>query len=395
MIPRTKVNYSLVELARAALVRSSDGRHTQQMLQGLSQFLGTDQLLAAPSGRGALYFILKASDRPVVVVPAYTCKAVVEAAQLAGKQVRYVGVEAGGFNLEPAQLASVADEQCIVIATHQFGIPCDIERVLQVCAQRGALVVEDAAAALGSTVGDRPVGTFGQVGFFSFDSTKLLTVPMKGGLIVARDPAWLARIEGQMRAELQPMPSAHKLRLLAQAAALVLLENHLLYRAFHTLMFERKGRYTTDGPGLDVRASEFYRYGFAEWQAFLAVGQVRRLQELVSGRRRLYERLREALGGCRTFELPPAETAGRWACIRFPLRVKGDKLAFYRRGVRRGIDFAFSFTFLAAPGSDPRSDELAAAVLDIPYYSRLSDREFDQVVEALCSMDREASGEGP
>lgn len=393
MIPRTKVNYGLRDLARALVTREGASSQRDALLGALREWLGHDRLALAPSGRGALFAILSTTDRPDVVVPAYTCKAVVEAAMLAGKNVRYVDCAENDFNLDARALEGVVDDRCVVIATHQFGIPCDIERIVALCRERGALVVEDAAPALGTRVAGRTVGTFGDVGFFSFDSTKLITVPMKGGLIVAQDQAWFERIAQTLEA-LEPMPSGHKLELLAQAAAMLLIESESAYRVFHWLMFDRRGRFTNDGPGLDVRKTAFYRYAFAEWQASIARVQIERIDEIVEQRRRVYARLRGGLQGCRSFELPPADQQGSWACIRFPIRVRGDKLNFYRRGVRRGIDFAFSFTFLAEPGRFPHADRLAAAVLDVPFYFKLSEPELRETIARLRSIDEEVSREG-
>lgn len=393
MIPRTKVNYSFLELARALTVGEGSSEQRNALLHALRRLLGHDRIALAPSGRGALFAILLASDRPDVVIPAYTCKAVTEAALLAGKSVRYVDSAAGDFNLDAGALESVVDDRCIVIATHQFGIPCDIERIVRICRVRGAAVVEDAAPAFGTRIGDRPVGTFGDAAFFSFDSTKLITVPMKGGMIVANDSAWFQRIAQQL-ATLEPMPAGHKLNLIAQAAAMLLIENALLYKLFHELMFERRGTFTNDGPGLNVQKTPFYRYAFTEWQASIARGQLDRFDDIVRQRQSVYAQFRAALVGRKSFEIPPADDRREWACIRFPIRVHGDKLDFYRRAVRRGIDFAFSFTFLAEPGKFANADKLADAVLDIPFYFKLSDREISDVIAALIQVDEEVSREG-
>jgi dTDP-4-amino-4,6-dideoxygalactose transaminase len=392
MIPRTKVNYGSVDLLRALLVRE-DGAPRRALAQQLAAVMGVSQVLLTPSGRGGLYHILRALDLPRVVIPTYTCKAVAEAALLAGKEVVYAEVESDGFNMTPEALGDIVDDRCAVIATHQFGIPCDIETIVRLCRDRRALVIEDVAAALGTRINGRLAGTFGDAAFFSFDSTKLINVPMKAGFVIARDPALFARIRAGYEQMVRPMPSCHKWVLIAQALVLLALENPWLYRAFHWLMFDRRGRFTTDSPDMARQLNPFYYYDVADWQVAIARTQLEHIDEIVATRRRIYRFFQDRLRGCRSFVLPPEDVREDWACIRFPIRIRGDKLAFYQRAVRRGLDFAFSFTFLSCGDRYPNSTRLARSVLDLPFYLKLSGREREQVVGLLREVDRECADE--
>ena len=123
MIPRTKVNYSAGELLHALFVSESAARHRDTLKARLRELFGFEHVLLTPSGRAALYFLLRALPQTRVIVPAYTCKAVVEAARLAEKDVVHVEIEPEGFNMDVRQLEPLLDNNCIVIATHQFGIP--------------------------------------------------------------------------------------------------------------------------------------------------------------------------------------------------------------------------------------------------------------------------------
>jgi dTDP-4-amino-4,6-dideoxygalactose transaminase len=393
VIPRTKVNYDLPTLLRAVSIREDSGSFKQALADRLAEFTGEPNLLLTPSGRGGLYFLLRAIDRPRVIVPSYTCKAVAEAALLAGKEVAYVDVEDDGFNAAPPALGAVAGGDSVVIATHQFGIPCEIEETVRVSHARGALVIEDVAAAFGTRVGGRLAGTFGDAAFYSFDSTKLINVPLKAGFVTAKHPALLNRVRGDYHRETSPMPPWHKRKLIAQAAVLLLLEGHLRYRMFHKLMFDLRGRYTTDSDQVNQRLNPFYTYDVAEWQAYVALGQIERVDAIIAERRRRYAQYLEQLRGQRAFALPPGDAAGEWACIRFPIRVHGDKIGYYRRAARRGVDFAFSFTYLSCKHDYLNGSKLARAVLDLPFYLKLSDAELERVVRVLREIDEESAHE--
>jgi dTDP-4-amino-4,6-dideoxygalactose transaminase len=392
MIPRARANFTARDLMRAAIVSESSTTSRDRLSGLLENLHGIEHVLLAPSGRGALYAILRALGRPVMVVPAYTCNAVVEAAQLAGVRVVYAEAEPDGFNSPAFAMAALASEDTVVLATHQFGIPCEISDTVAQCHAKGALVVEDCAASLGTRVGGRLTGTFGDAAFFSFDSSKLVHVPMKGGAIVASDRALAISIGAVLEAEFEPMPALAKARTLALGSTLLAIQGPHRYRAFHTLQFQRKGTFTAESHEMAQERNGFYRYTLAEWQAAVAVPQVERLHSLVATRRRLYATYRERLAGARAFALPPVDLHEEWAPIRFPIRVRtGDKLAFYREAVKRGVDFAFSFTFIAAPPEMRAAHALANSVLDLPFYEGLTGDELDRVVTVLLELDRQCA----
>src|SRR5262245_15734689 len=388
MVPRTKVNYRLLELARAAFVGDGADRRRQQLSARLGELLDNSKVVLTASGRGALYVLLSCLPQRRVLVPAYTCNAVVEAARLAGKEILFGESEENGFNMAADALEDVLDRETILIATHQFGIPCDIERMVEAARGRGAFVIEDAAASFGTRLRGRLTGTFGDAAFFSFDSTKLVNVPLKAGFLVVREPDLFAKCRDFVLSKCCPMPVHRKLRYLFLGAAMVMLEQPLTYRLFHNLKFHWRGRFSDESADLEPRLGPFYVDQMAEWQATLLLPQIDRLDTLITTRRRLYAEYLRRLHGANRFALPTIDINNEWAPVRFPIRVHGDKLDFYRRATRRGIDFAFSFTFIASPPDFLRSHRLADSILDLPFYDRLTDHELDQVVAALDHLER-------
>lgn len=387
MIPRVRVNYGWRDLRAAVATR--DGTQREHLRGSLARLCGVEDVLLTPSGRGGLYFILRAAPQSRVVIPAYTCNAVIEAALLAGKEVVFVDAAANGFNCSVTDLADLLDAGTAFIATHQYGIPCDIVATAQLCRERGALLIEDCAASLGSRVRGQLTGTFGDLAFFSFDSTKLVNVPLKAGFVIARDPDWLAAVRAACEAEIEPMPAHHQRRLLGLAAAYVLLRYPRLFGLYHR--FSLRKRVTAETADLSATRTEFYRYEVTEWQAAIALPQIARLDALVDRRRVLYAGYRGELTGCHHLALPPSDARGEWACIRFPILVQGDKLAWYRKANARGVDFAFSFTHLASPPECENAHALAREVLDLPFYDGLEEYELRRTVRVLRNLDRKAS----
>ena len=388
MISRTKANYSIFSLAKSLFLRENNEKYRQEIARKLEHLLGSSYILLTASGRGALYLLLLSIPRAKVFIPAYTCKAVVEAALLAGKSVYFGESELDGFNMDTNISEEQIDKDTILIVTHQFGIPCQLEPLINLAHQKGAFVIEDAAASLGSKIGGQLTGTFGDASFFSFDSTKLLNVPLKGGFLWIRDPDIFAQCQEVYIQNTSPMPLLRKFYYLTLGFALRFVEQPTLYRVFHNIKFHWRGRFTEDSAAFSPHLNPFYYDRFSEWQAAILIPQLDRFDQIIANRRRLYNTYLLQLAQASFFSLPPHDIMQEWAPIRFPIRVLSNKMQFYEEAVRRGVDFAFSFTFLASPSSFAISHKLADTILDLPFYDRLSEHEQLRVISVLLSIDK-------
>lgn len=389
MIPRVKVNYNQADLIDAFRARSAGWDARNRLRAELESIYGTKHVLLTPSGRAGLYLILRAVDKHRVLVPAYTCKAVVEAAKMAGKEVIFIKSEPGGFNMDAGEVAANVDADSAIVATHQFGIPCDIEQIMKAARSCGAFVIEDAAAAFGSRINGRLTGTFSDAAFFSFDSTKTINVPLKGGFVLTAQADLYERIKTIYTNTIHPMPLKVGIKCLLSGFAYLLLEHPSMYRVFHWLNFSLRGRFTADNPDLDMSQSMFYRYDVTQWQAFLALEQIRKRETIFKSRQDHYAAYQKGLKGCTSFLLPPQDRKGEWVCTRFPIRVLSNKMDFYEASVRHGVDMAFSFTFIAAPRNFVDDHLIAGQVLDLPFYWKLKPAERDTVIRVCRLIDYE------
>jgi dTDP-4-amino-4,6-dideoxygalactose transaminase len=126
---------------------------------------------------------------------------------------------------------------------------------------------------------------------------------------------------------------------------------------------------------------------------------VKSLDALIQQRQRQYAQYHQALAGIRDLHLPAVDHQNAWACIRFPMRVCGDKLAYYQKAAQCGVDFAFSFTYIPATSRlldsslenrYPQAQALADSVLDLPFYAKLSDAELMKVVSVLRQLAQDS-----
>ena len=142
--------------------------------------------------------------RSRVVVPAYTCPLVPLAVRLAGLRAVACDTLPGGFGIDPGALGRCCDETALaVVPAHLGGRASDISAVSAVAHAYGAVVIEDAAQALGASFGGRSVGLSGDIGFFSLAVGKGLTT-YEGGVLFSRDPDLHAELQGTASRVLRP-----------------------------------------------------------------------------------------------------------------------------------------------------------------------------------------------
>ncbi len=161
----------------------------------LAQYLGVPYAVGTANGTSALRMGLAAlgiGPGDEVIVPAATFIASVGAVITSRARPVFAEVDENML-LDPADL-----ERCLtpltkaVMPVHLGGKCADMEAINQFAQAKGLYVVEDAAQACGSVHQGKPVGTWGDVGCFSFQLEKNITSG-EGGAVVTRDAEWYRR----------------------------------------------------------------------------------------------------------------------------------------------------------------------------------------------------------
>ncbi len=144
---------------------------------------GVGRCLPVRSARAAIVLALKALSLPPgasIAVPLYCCPVVFEAIKSSGCTARFIDVDADTLCMSAADLAAKSSKVDAVLAVHMFGNVCDIPALRR--AAPGKPMIEDCAQALGSRLGDRSAGSFGEISVFSFRSGKYVSAG-EGGAI--------------------------------------------------------------------------------------------------------------------------------------------------------------------------------------------------------------------
>jgi perosamine synthetase len=181
--------------------------------EAFARRLGGGTARTASYGRMAFFHILKALGLPrgsEIVFPALTFWVVPEMARVAGLEPVFADVDPTTFNLDPAALErAVTTRTRAVVPTHIYGLPCDMDEILDIARRNRLHVIEDCAHALGALYRGRPVGTLGDASFFSFQLLKPLNTG-GGGMAFTRDEALGRRLDEVRAAE--PWPAEARVR---------------------------------------------------------------------------------------------------------------------------------------------------------------------------------------
>jgi dTDP-4-amino-4,6-dideoxygalactose transaminase len=340
----------------------SMGPETEALEREFAAYTGVAHALAAANGTAALHLICAAAGLgpgDEVVVPSMTFVATVNAIAYTGATPVFADVASLTEPwLDPASVEDAITDHTAAIMTMAYGgHPGQIAAIAQLARERGLILLEDAAHAIGSRVGDRHLGTFGLAGAFSFFSNKNLAVG-EGGMVVTDDEAVAARMR--------------------------LLRSH----GMTTLTWDRHRGHAS---AYDVVELGF-NYRIDEPRAALGRRRLARLDGDNARRAELDARYRELLAGVDGLApaLAPVDGA-RLAHHLFTVVLdEGVDRARFRetlavRGVQTSVHYppAHRFSIHATDAPLPVTDAYGERAVTLPLFATMTTEQQDEVVEAV------------
>ena len=174
------------------------GPHLERFEREFARFMRVEHAVGVSSGLDALRLALTALDigpGHEVILPANTFIATALAVSAVGAKPVFVDCDPETFNLAaPSIEAAITSRTRALIAVHLAGQPADMDPILGIAKKRRLSVIEDAAQAHGARYKDRPCGSMGIMGCFSFYPGKNLGAYGDGGLVATRDGALAERL---------------------------------------------------------------------------------------------------------------------------------------------------------------------------------------------------------
>jgi dTDP-4-amino-4,6-dideoxygalactose transaminase len=337
------------------------GPRTQAFEDALKCFVGSDHAVAVSSGTAALHLALLAlgiGPGDEVVLPAFTFVADAAAVRAVGAEpVLCDIVGPGDFTLDLADVERLITPRTrAVIGVHFMGYPFRAHELRTLCDERGLVLVEDVAQAIGARCGDVQAGTVGHAGCFSFFSKKQLAVG-EGGMVTTADDEVAAKVRS--------------------------LRSH----AMTSVTWDRHRGHADTYDVVDVG----FNYRLDEARSALGLSRLERLQASIDDRRAVVRKLRAGLADVPGIEIPFDEDAVE-ASSHFAFAVlvaDAETRTALRAGLRdRGVQTTWypsltSFTDYRDAPPAPRAEDVALRHCCLPLSPGFSDETIDYVVEAV------------
>ena len=191
-IPIAKPELGAEEIAAVSCVLESgmliSGRLVEEFERGLAERCGRKHAIAVANGTAALELALRALNinSGEVLVPAMSWPSPAHVAAWVGATPRLVDIDRDTWNGEaPGLAAARTDATTAVVAIDQFGVPAD--QLAIAAAFPDLPIIEDSACAIGSTLGGRACGSFGDISCLSFHPRKVLTTGEGGACLTDDD----------------------------------------------------------------------------------------------------------------------------------------------------------------------------------------------------------------
>ena len=167
----------------------AQGPRVKAFEEAFAAMCGVKHAVATTSGTTALHVALLAhgvgSGDEVITSP-FTFIASANRILYTGARPVFVDIDPNTYNLDPQLVAAaITPRTKAILPVHLFGLSCDMDAILQIAAEHGLAVIEDACQSHGATYHGRAVGSFG-TGAFSLYPTKNIT-SAEGGMITTND----------------------------------------------------------------------------------------------------------------------------------------------------------------------------------------------------------------
>lgn len=247
---------------------SSEGPFVSQFEQGIATRVSRKHGIAVSNGSVALEAAVAAlgiGEGDEVIIPTFTIISCAAAVVRAGAIPVLIDSDPITWNMDIKQIeARITPKTKAIMVVHIYGLPVDMDPILELAEKYRLLIIEDAAEMLGQTYNGYPCGSFGDISTMSFYPNKHVTTG-EGGMVLTNDDA------------------------LAEKC-----------RSLRNLCFQAKKRFIHEELGWNFRMTNL--------QAALGIAQLEQLDMFVTKKRKMGQKYTELLSDIKSIDLPVQKT---------------------------------------------------------------------------------------
>jgi len=373
LIPYSRQNIDSQDIREVIKVLKSDlitqGPKIKEFEDALCAYTGARYCVCVSSGTAALHIAaLAAGVKPgdEAITSPITFAASANCVLYAGAKPVFADVSEDTINIDPGEIKKKITKKTKAIIPVDFaGHPCELEEIHKIAKERGLVVIEDAAHALGAEYNREKIGSgcYSDMAIFSFHPVKAITTG-EGGAVLTNNKTFYDR--------------------------LLMLRTHGITKG--NLVYAAQGGWYYEMQELG------FNYRITDIQAALGVSQLKKIDKFIFRRRKIAGIYDRAFRDNPAFDIPIEEKGAKSAYHLYPIQLKGAfknkrKEVFEKLRLKGlGVQVHYIPVYLQPyyrknlqykPGSCPNAEDYYSRCISIPLYPSMSDTQIKQVITTV------------
>jgi UDP-4-amino-4,6-dideoxy-N-acetyl-beta-L-altrosamine transaminase len=355
---------AVVEVLKSDWITS--GPKIKEFEDVLSHYIGCKYGVAVNSGTSALDIAVASLELPEgseIITTPFTFVATSNAILYNNHNPVFADIRADTFNIKPDEIRKkITDKTRAIIYVDYAGHPCDIAEIKEIADEHGLYLIEDACHALGAEYKGKKVGNFADITIFSFHPVKHITTG-EGGMAITNNEEFVKKM--------------------------MLLRNHGIDK-------EAKDRFGSDaGYAYDMKLLG-RNYRMTDFQAFLGISQLKKLDGFIKKRSDLALRYNELLNNVNFIRLPVVKSRIKhaWHIYTILLEKQVDRNEFYNymRTANIGVNVhyipVYRHSYYSNSFGFNNSDflvteDISKRIITLPLYPEMGLDEFEYIIELI------------
>lgn len=392
-VPQGAWRTALMSLLRGDLW---EGDRIEPFENAVADYISVADAVTVPSGRAGFRFLfdsLGIEPGSEVICSAFGYPVVPFIVKSLGYDLKFVDCEMDTLGMDPKLLAETGTENtAVVIATHLYGVPCQIQEIADICARTNTMLIEDCAHCYGASVGGKKIGSFGDAGCFSFETSKVINT-MGGGIVTLSDPE-----VGKRLRELAAQEPRNGMKWLARRLSKTSFEATVTNRLLFNLGVYQMLRIVSSGDSNEDRFASGYQGDevslegkmgrYTNYQARLGLRQLKTIESRNQRRTDNAERLINQIDGKIPLQKPISADPGDYANFMLVSLLANNLSELAAALLKKGVDTKHLYMRDCSRMFDgerpfPNAARAEREVLHVPAYPEMSDADVDRVASAI------------